>query len=334
FEITPPVFLGLSESVYLFPDNQARTVEVSVKAGKAGIKGKLGLGTAEGWSVSPAEQEVSLDAPGQEKKYRFTITPPKVPGQSALQAVLTAGGKAYHKELVRIDYDHFPPQMVLKDSFAKVIRVNLEKKGERIAYIMGAGDEVPESLEQIGYRVDILNPGSITAGQLEAYDALITGVRAYNTVKELQFIQPVLLDYVQKGGTMIVQYNTSGGLVTDRIAPYPLEISRDRVTEEDSKVTLLDPSHPVLNYPNKISGKDFEGWVQERGLYFPDRWDEAYTALLSTSDTGESAKKGGLLVAPYGKGYFIYTGYSWFRELPAGVPGAFRLFSNMISIGK
>lgn len=334
FEVMPPVFLNLSESIYLFSSDEARVVEVTVKAGNAGITGKLGLGASEGWSVSPAEQDVLLDSPGQSKTYRFTVTPPPGPGQSTLQAVLTADGEPYHKDLVRIDYEHIPSQMVLKNSFAKLIRVNLEKKGERIAYIMGAGDEVPESLEQIGYRVDILNPSGITLGQLENYDALITGVRAYNTVEQLRFLQPVLFDYVQNGGTMIVQYNTNRGLVTDRIAPYPLELSRDRVTEENSEVTLLKPDHPLLNYPNKINQQDFEGWVQERGLYFPDSWDDAYVPLLSAGDTGESAKKGGLLVASYGKGYFIYTGYSWFRELPAGVAGAYRLFTNMISIGK
>ncbi|QEC53989.1 GlcNAc-PI de-N-acetylase [Anseongella ginsenosidimutans] len=334
FEVVPPVFVRLPESVYLFPSEEPREIEVSVKAGKAGIKGQLGIGAAEGWSISPASYEVSLDAPGQEKKFRFTITPPAIPGETTLQAMVTLNGTTYHKEKISISYDHIPSQTVLKDSYARLVRVNLEKKGERIAYIMGAGDEIPESLEQIGYDVDVLPPAGITLQRLQQYDALITGVRAYNTVEELRFLQPVLFEYVRGGGTMIVQYNTTGRLVTDRIAPYPLELSRERVAEEDSEVSLLAPDHPLLNYPNKITEKDFEGWVQERGLYFPHSWDDAYTPLLSAADTGESAKKGGLLAASYGEGYFIYTGYSWFRELPAGVPGAYRLFSNMISIGK
>lgn len=334
FEIIPPLFVRLPQSIYLFPSEGPREIEVIVKARKSGISGELGIGTAEGWSISPASYHVSLDAAGQEKKFRFTVTPPSKPGETTLQAVLTLNGTPYHKEKISINYEHFPSQTVLKNSYARLVRVNVEKKGERIAYIMGAGDEVPESLEQIGYRVDILPPAAVTLQRLQQYDALIMGVRAYNTVDELRFLQPVLFEYVHKGGTMIVQYNTTGGLVTERIAPYPLELSRDRVAEEDSEVTLLAPDHPLLNYPNKITKKDFEGWVQERGLYFPGSWDDAFTPLLSAADTGESPKNGGLLVARYGKGYFIYTGYSWFRELPAGVPGAFRLFSNMISIGK
>lgn len=334
FDVIPPVFVSLPESVYLFPDSASREIQVQVQAGKAGVEGKLSLGAAEGWQISPAAYEVDLDIPGQTKTFRFQVTPPAAPGKSTLQAVVRLDGQVYHKERIRINYDHIPLQMVLKDSYAELVRVDLKKKGDRIAYIMGAGDDVPRSLEQIGYRVDILQPSEISAARLRQYDALITGVRAYNTVEALRFLQPVLFDYVREGGTMIVQYNTTGGLVTNQIAPYPLQLSHDRVSEEDSKVTLLAPDHPVLNYPNKITEKDFEGWVQERGLYFASSWDEAFTPILSAADTGESQKKGGLLVARLGEGHFIYTGYSWFRELPAGVPGAYRLFTNLISIGK
>lgn len=171
---------------------------------------------------------------------------------------------------------------------------------------------------------------------MEKYDAVVVGIRAYNVVEELKFKQRFLLDYVKNGGNLILQYNTAGrwGEQFENIAPYPLELSRDRVTDENSEVTILAKDHTLTNFPNAIYQSDFEGWVQERGLYFPNKWSKEFTPILSMNDTGESAKKGSLLVAPYGKGNYIYTGLSFFRELPAGVPGAYKLFANMLSMGK
>jgi len=165
----------------------------------------------------------------------------------------------------------------------------------------------------------------VTLNNLQKFDALIMGVRAYNTRPRLKFHQKTLMEYVEKGGTLIVQYNTSFRLVTEYIAPYQLNLSRDRVTVEGAEVSFLLPEHPVLNTPNKITTADFENWVQERGLYFPNEWDDRYAAVLSSNDPNEPPRNGGLLVAEYGEGHFIYTGYSWFRELPAGVPGAYRV---------
>jgi hypothetical protein len=197
---------------------------------------------------------------------------------------------------------------------------------------MGAGDEVPKSLKQMGYEVTEINPSEITKEKLANYDVLITGIRAYNTVKELKFKQEILLNFVKEGKTMLVQYNTTDELVTKNIAPFPLKISRDRVTEENAEIRFLAPEHPVLNYPNKITSKDFEGWTQEQGLYYPNEWDPSFTPILSSNDKGETPKNGVLLIAKYGKGNYIYTGLSFFRELPEGVSGAYRLISNLISI--
>jgi hypothetical protein len=197
---------------------------------------------------------------------------------------------------------------------------------------MGAGDEVPKSLKQMGYEVTEINPSEITKEKLANYDVLITGIRAYNTVKELKFKQEILLDFVKEGKTMLVQYNTTDEIVTKNIAPFPLKISRDRVTEENAEIRFLAPEHPVLNYPNKITSKDFEGWTQEQGLYYPNEWDSSFTPILSSNDKGETPKNGVLLIAKYGKGNYIYTGLSFFRELPEGVSGAYRLISNLISI--
>jgi len=253
-----------------------------------------------------------------------------------ISPMVKIGEDVYTQELVSIEYDHIPTQSVVRHSEAKVVKIDLKKEGENIAYIMGAGDEIPINLKQIGYHVTLLEDGDITLNNLKKFDAVILGIRAYNTLERIQFHQSKLLEYVEQGGTMIVQYNTGHRLKIpkEEIAPYPMSISRDRVAKEEAEVRILKPDHHVMNYPNKITSKDFEGWVQERGLYFPDEWDEKFEAILSSNDPGEDARNGGLLIAPYGKGYYVYTGYSWFRELPAGVPGAYRIFANLISLGK
>ena len=237
--------------------------------------------------------------------------------------------------MIEINYDHIPKQSVLLPSESKVVRLNLEKKGESIAYIKGAGDEVPKYLKQIGYDVTEIAPENISVNNLAPYDAVILGIRAYNTVPELKLKQAAILDYVQQGGTVIVQYNTSHSLVVEgNLSPYELELSRDRITDENAKVTFVNETHEVLNYPNKITSEDFDGWVQERGLYFPNKWGKEFSPVLSFQENGDKPMEGSLLVAKYGKGYYIYTGLSFFRELPAGVPGAYKLLTNMISIGK
>jgi len=197
---------------------------------------------------------------------------------------------------------------------------------------MGAGDEVPKSLRQMGYEVTIIKPEEITKENLLRFNVVMTGIRAYNTVSQLAFKQDILLDFVKEGHTMIVQYNTLDDLVAPNIAPFPIKISRDRVTDEQAKVDFLEPNHAILNSPNKITAEDFKGWKQEQGLYYPGEWDKAFTPIIASSDKGESAKKSAILVAKYGKGNYIYTGLSFFRELPEGVPGAFRLMANMISL--
>jgi hypothetical protein len=199
---------------------------------------------------------------------------------------------------------------------------------------MGAGDEVPAALRTMGYEVWEMKNEEVTAENLKKCDAVVLGVRAINVNTRIPFMMNDLLDYVKQGGTMVVQYNTTGDLETEKFSPYPLTLSRDRVTEEDSEVRLINPAHPLLNTPNKITQKDFEGWVQERGLYYPNKWDPSFEALLSMNDKGEKPRDGSLLVSKYGEGYYVYTGLSFFRELPEGVPGAFKLFANLVSAGK
>lgn len=331
-DIVPEVTTSILEKVLIFGTTKSKMVPVKVRAGKDGIKGNLQLGLPKSWTVSPKEIPFALEKKGNEQIFYFEVTPPVNPEETVAKSIVTVDNKRFDKDQTIIDYSHITKQMVLKPAESKCIRIDLKINGDAIAYIMGAGDEVPESLEQMGYKVTIIKPEEITPEKLDSFNVVITGVRAYNTVNALANKQNILFNFVKSGKNMIVQYNTYGKTVTDQIAPYPLKISNDRVTEENAKVTFLAPNHPILNTPNKISTKDFEGWTQEQGLYYPDQYDAAFTPILSSHDKGESPKNGALLVAPYGKGYYIYTGLSFFRELPEGVAGAYRLLSNMISL--
>jgi hypothetical protein len=273
-----------------------------------------------------------LSKKGEEQIVQFEVFPPKNADEIMVKAIAIVNGKTFDKEQININYEHISKQQIVRTSEARFIKLDIKTGNEKIAYLMGAGDEVPKSLKQMGYEVTEINPSEITKEKLANYDVLITGIRAYNTVKELKFKQEILLDFVKEGKTMLVQYNTTDELVTKNIAPFPLKISRDRVTEENAEIRFLAPEHPVLNYPNKITSKDFEGWTQEQGLYYPNEWDPSFTPILSSNDKGETPKNGVLLIAKYGKGNYIYTGLSFFRELPEGVSGAYRLISNLISI--
>ncbi len=337
FEISPPVFLNFTEDVMVFGTQSARTVQVVVKAGSDDVSGHVSLQAPTGWDISPQEIAVHLSEKGEESRLTFTIVPPESSSEAEMKAIFKDSGaedRVYNYTATIIEYDHIPTQTILKQAQSKIVKVDLQKAGDHVGYIMGAGDKVPKYLRQIGYDVSLLEEDDLVSGDLSQYDAIIVGIRAYNTNDRLRFHQDRLFRYVEEGGTMIVQYNTNRRIKVDQIAPYPLKISRDRVTVEGAEVRFLAPNHPVLNSPNQITPQDFDGWVQERGLYFPNEWDDQFTAILSCNDPGEDPKDGGLLVAPHGKGWYIYTGYSWFRELPAGVPGAYRLFTNLISIGK
>ncbi|WP_047789540.1 PIG-L family deacetylase [Tenacibaculum mesophilum] len=329
FEVLPKVTTKLLNKVLVFSSEKSQKVTVEIRSGAKNTNGIVTLKAPKGWKVTPNEAKFSIDQKGDIQLIDFMVTPTQNESEGVLKAIAKVEGKSYDKELIEINYSHIPKQSVLLPSQAKVVRMDIKKNGTRIGYIQGSGDAIPESLQQIGYEVTELNVNEIN-GNLEQFDAIVVGIRAYNTIKELQFKQKYLLEYVKNGGNLIVQYNTNRGV--DVQAPYELQLSRDRVTDEHSKVTLLAKEHSILNYPNKITEADFEGWVQERGLYFPNKWSKEYTSILSMHDKGESVKKGSLLVAKYGKGNYIYTGLSFFRELPAGVSGAYKLFANLLSV--
>jgi LmbE family N-acetylglucosaminyl deacetylase len=334
FEIIPEASAKITEKVIVFDNDKQRDITIVVKAGRDKLEGFVQIAHPKEWSVYPEKQKIDIKNKGEEKTLIFTVIPPKNQSEGLMTPMVHIGNNTYTKELIEIDYEHIPFQTVLLPSESKIVRIDIKKKGENIGYIQGAGDVVPESLQQIGYHVLIIKPEDINTETLSRFDAIVVGIRAYNTLDDLKFKQQLLFDFVANGGNMIVQYNTSHRLNVDNLAPYALKLSRDRVTDENTEVRFLNPNHEILNSPNIITPKDFEGWTQERGLYFPDQWSEEFTPILSMNDKGETPKDGSLLVAKHGKGYYIYTGLSFFREFPEGVSGAYRLFANMLSIGK
>ena len=348
--VVPKVTARFLDEVIIFADNKPKKVKLELLSNTDNpVAGKINIVSEKEspqaveakqiyFTPSPSSTDFSFTKKGQTKIIEIEITPPTSNQNNAFLVELNYqnDGKTseteFAKSIEKIDYDHIPYQAMFPNAKVRLMRAELEKKGERIGYILGAGDYVPKALEQIGYQVDIIEAKNLGTTDLSVYDAVLTGIRAFNIQEELAIYLPKLHKYVENGGNLIVQYNTSHSLVSNEIGVYPFHISRERVTEENAPVVFELPNHPVLNTPHKITPLDFEGWTQERGLYFADTWDEHFEAPISSFDTGEKPQKGSILIAKYGKGNFAYTGISWFRQLPEGVTGAYRLLVNLISL--
>jgi LmbE family N-acetylglucosaminyl deacetylase len=336
--VVPPVAVNLplspddiTNQVLLFPRHAARGLRVTVKAEVANAAGSLRLDVPAGWKAEPSSQPFRLAAIDDQQELTFQVTPPAGETAGTLHAVATVGGKEIAAGMAFISYAHIPQQNVFPPSDVKLIRSDIAVTARRVGYIMGAGDEEPDALRQLGLEVTLLGDEDLRAGDLSRFDAIVAGVRAYNVRPDLRAYQSRLLDYVSNGGTYVVQNVREN---VPNIGPYPFTISTGnsaRVTVEEAPVTFTHPDSALLQKPNKIGPRDFEGWVQERGTYFLTQWDPRYETVLSTNDPGEKPLEGGELWTRYGKGIFIYTAYVWFRELPAGVPGAYRLFANLLS---
>ncbi|MDO7884147.1 PIG-L family deacetylase [Hymenobacter cheonanensis] len=337
--VVPPVMVNIPAArAYVFADQQPKQVPVTLRAGQAGVQGQLALQVPSGWQAEPATVAFTLKNKDDEQTVNFSLRPlaGAAEGKSELRAVATIGAEKYSRGIQQIIYPHIPTQTLFPEATAPLVKLNVARGHTKtIGYLMGAGDEVPEALRQLGYTVTLLDPATdLTAERLARYDAVVLGVRAYNVLNKLKTQQPALLKYVENGGTMLVQYVVNYGTVLPQIGPYPLALSSDRVTVENTPVTFLNPGAPVLNVPNKLTPADFAtGWVQEQGLYYPSSWDAHYQPVIASHDPGETDKQSAILVAPYGKGRYIYTGLSLFRELPAGVPGAFRVLANLVESG-
>lgn len=355
FAIVPRVSLAFDEAVYVLPNDETKNVKVRVRSNATGeTSGEVRLRLPVGWSAMPASIPVTLKAIDEEREVEFevkfnpTVTVSnKTPNQSStgsdkstdsqsVEAIAEFVSKdsRFTNNLVTIDYPHIPAQTLQPVAAVKLVHLSLERRGSNIGYIMGSGDDIPQALAQVGYTVTELSDRDLSEADFAKYDAIVTGIRAYNTRPALSRHQARLLAYVERGGTLVVQYNTTDADLPANLGVYPFKISRERVTYEDAPVAVVNANDALLNMPNRITARDFDGWVQERGLYFASEWDARYTTPLESHDPNEAAKPGGMLVARHGQGTYIYTSYAWFRQLPAGVPGAYRLFVNMVSAGK
>lgn len=330
-EITPPVTTNIDNPVYIFKEIKPQSISVKMKSFTE-ANGTIELKAPAGWKVVPQVASFTGKKKGDEWTETFTISPLDFQTRNdVLQAITTVNGKAYNMGLQRISCDHIPAITLFPPAQTRLLKLDLQIPGKNIGYIIGAGDLIPDALRQLGYKVTMLNEDDVMKGDLSGYDAIITGVRAYNVNNRMAIEQPKLLNYVKNGGNLVVQYNNNAGLVTNNIGPYPFKPVNIRVTDENAKVTILDPQSPLLNYPNKITPVDFDGWVQERSIYQVSDIDPRYQVLFQMNDAKEVPSKGSVISTDYGKGRFIYTSIVFFRELPAGVPGAYRLFINMLS---
>lgn len=337
--VIAPVSLRFGSGVALFTPGARKTIEVQVTAARAHAEGTLALEGPEGWTISPSRQPFKLGKPGETARLPFTVGAPAQAASGKLLATADIGGMRYRNQRVEIRYDHIPLQILQPEARLPVSAFAFETRGHVVGYLPGAGDDTAESLAQLGYQVTTLAGADLTPEKLHGFDAVVVGVRAFNERKDLAEHLPALFDYVENGGTVVAQYNRPNGLKATPLGPYKISINGNapqyRVTDEQSPVSMLMPDHAALTKPNRIGPADFTGWVQERGAYFPSAWDEDhYAAVLAMNDPGEESLKSSVLIAAHGKGYYVYTGIAFFRQLPAGVPGAYRLFANLVSLGK
>jgi LmbE family N-acetylglucosaminyl deacetylase len=333
-EVLPPVTVNIAEDVYIFGDNTPQTVKFIVKANKDNVQGTLKTEIPAGWIITQKNASFNLAKKGDEQILEAVIMPtPNCDNDNILASVQIARD-TYNKSIERVQYDHIPYQFTLNNAEAKLVSIPLKKTNITIGYIPGAGDEVANSLKLIGYKVVELSDDVLANEDLSKYGAIVTGIRAYNTNAHLFQFNAKINEYIKNGGNFIVQYNTNSrvGPFAGKIGPYDFTITRNRVTDETATVKFSNPQHPALTSPNKLSDADFEGWVQERGIYFANELDPNFETIFNMADPNEDTQTGSLIVAKYGKGNFVYTGLSFFRELPAGVPGAFRLFVNLLSL--
>jgi LmbE family N-acetylglucosaminyl deacetylase len=337
--VGPPISVLLTSPVAVAPAGGASkaAIGVSVRSNaQSAVHAKLRLETPPGWKVEPVEIAVDLDHDGDVNNYSFQVTPQNLhEGAYKVTARAEYNGKQYaegFKVITRPDLDSYPAYRPATEN-VQAVDVKLPPQ-LRVGYLMGAGDEIPAVLQSVGVNVGLITPQELATGDLSRYGTIIVGIRAYDTRTDVREHNRRLLDFVNRGGTLIVQYNQSVGLFNDgHYPPYPARAANVRVSVEEAPVEVLAPEEPVFNWPNKIVARDFDGWVQERGLYFMSEWDAQFKPLLACSDPGEPPQKGGLLLARYGKGIYIYSAYGFSRQLPAGVPGAIRLFVNLLSAG-
>lgn len=332
--IAPPVTASIAQNSYVFRGSASRVVQVQLKNFRKASSGTIVPQVPAGWKINPQQATFAFPEKGDEQTLEFTVTPAGSNKSGEFSLKINLEDQTFDRALRVISYDHIPTQTLFPKATARLESIDLQTDGKRVGYLAGAGDMIPEALRQVGYEVVMLNENEILHEDLSGFDAIIAGVRAYNVNPRLKYIQAKLMDFVKNGGTYLVQYNVNQPLMVPEMGPYPFSVTGSRVTREDAPVQIKEPDNRVLNYPNKISDRDFQGWIQERGVYFVSDADPRYHSLLRMNDPDETPNDGALIVSDYGKGRFVYTSLAFFRQLPAGVPGAYRLFVNLIAKNK
>ena len=335
FYIVPKIAVNFKKDKYLFLDTEQEKIIIEVKNLSNGFKGKIKLNSPAGWEIDKNYIDFYLTERGETKNIEFQIRPSDNSEDGILSVSILSNDKILADEslsIFNIEYDHLPKQYIIKPFYPKIKKLDLVLPRKKVGYIMGAGDLVYENLKSIGVNIELIDINVIENGDLDKFDTIIMGIRAYNVNNMLNSKNELLFDYAKRGGNLLIQYNTTRNLLTKKLTPFYLNLSRDRVTEEDSPVKILTPLHRALNFPHKITSEDFENWVQERGLYFPNKWDKNFIPMLSMNDKNENEKLGSLLIGNHGEGKIIYTGLSFFRQIPSGVTGAYRLLINLISL--
>jgi len=330
--IAPPATVTPAREAAMSVSGKPAPVELRVRAARDAVKGRVTLPVPTGWRVEPEAAPVELAKSGDAATVWFSVTPPPGAAAATLRPAIEVDGKTFGFSEQIIDYPHIPLQDVLRPAHVRIAPLEAKVPDVLVGYVEGSGDTVADDLRHIGIRVELLDDEALRSADLSRFHAIVVGIRAYNTRDALRAQHDRLMRYVEAGGTVVVQYNTQSrlGPLDGRVGPYPLEVGRGRVTDERATMTVLAPGHELLTRPNAIGPSDFEGWIQERGLYFATTWDSKYTPIFSAADEGEEPLAGGMLFARHGKGRYVFTGLAFFRQLPAGVPGAYRLFLNLI----
>ena len=338
--VVPEVTVKLDQPLVVIPLGRSAHTERFVARvtshTKNVIRGVLRLRVPPGWTVDPPEAEFTLRSEGDRTSAAFSVTAPsgREAGGFDIHAEARVGSSTFTQEMQLISYEHIETHRLYRPARSRVEVLNLQVAAVRVGYVMGSGDDVPAAIRRMGVEVTLIDPDTLASGELSQFDTIVVGIRASETRAGFPSSNRRLLDYVRNGGTLIMQYQQRDYLDLD-LPPYPADAERnDRVTDETAPVRILAPAHPVFTFPNRITQEDFAGWVQERNLYAFTSFDERYTPLLESADPGESPQRGGQLYAELGKGRYVYTAYAWFRQLPAGVPGAYRLFANLISLSE
>ncbi len=336
-EVMPPLTATPQNPMVMFPNYRPQRLFLDVRAATPKVQGKLTLKLPKGWTAKPASIALKFQKYGETQRHSFLLTPPQKGAKGGVAVpVIAVGKRSYSWKEHVLNYPHIPVQTILEPARIKIVPLKLKSFSKRVGYIPGSGDFVVEALRQVGVDVRILDNDAVAGGNFKGYHTIITGIRAYNKNNAVRRYHKRLMAWVKQGGTLLVQYNTNSWWRPLRIpvGPYSMTIGRDRVTDETAPVKALNTKHVLLNQPHKITAADYKGWVQERGLYFAKKWSNEYKPVLQMADPGKKPSQGSLLVAHYGKGAFLYTGISFFRQLPAGVPGAYRLFMNLIAYEK